>query len=133
MPDFTGRKVTQHQGMAFRFGLNWVEAKGGPGISLQPGLIHTGGNSGFQALNLAVLLGAKTLILLGYDMQLQSGKRHFFGNHPGKMNKNSNYQAFMNHFCEAAPQLKRLGVQVINCTPGSALECFEKRSLGDVL
>src|ERR1039458_2314613 len=37
------------------------------GLSLDPKQIVTGSNSGYQALNIAVLAGAKTIILIGFD------------------------------------------------------------------
>lgn len=103
-----------------------------PGISESPEAINYGQNSGFQALNLAFLLGAKRILLLGYDMKLaKSGANHWFGHHPDKVV--SNYPAWWSHFSVAADQFKKLGVEVINCSPDTALICFKKMSLESAL
>ena len=102
-----------------------------PGVSESPEVIHYGSNSGFQALNLAYLMGAAKIILLGYDMKIaKSGKAHWFGDHPDKVR--SNYAGWWSNFSIAADQLKGK-VEVINCSPDTALTCFPKVSLDEVL
>ena len=55
----------------------------GTGLSLDPDKLVTGHNSGFQALNLAVLAGARRILLLGYDGKAgQDGRTHWSGGHP---------------------------------------------------
>lgn len=105
-----------------------------PGLSLDPLRIHQGSNSGYQALNLAVLFGAIRILLIGFDMKLsETGRRHWFGNHPGKMNKASHYDQFIRAFYTTTADLKRAGVEVLNCTPGSALDAFPIAKLEDVI
>lgn len=43
--------------------------------------IHHGGNSGYNAIQLARLFGAKKIILLGFDHQHTQGLTHWFGDH----------------------------------------------------
>lgn len=97
-----------------------------PGLSLDPLRIHQGGNSGFQALNLAVLLGARRVLLLGFDLGRRGGRRHWHGDHPGDLNNpdETNFAWWRTAFAGAVPDLARAGVAVVNCTPGSALDCF---------
>ena len=101
----------------------------------QPGLgeerIHFGSNSGYQAVNLAYLLGATDIYLLGYDMQVRAGRRHFFGDHPKAINKDSPYGQFVKAFETIRPA--DYGIRIINCTPGSALTCFEATTLDEAL
>lgn len=131
---FAGEKWTQSSAAATRYDLRHIEGVDRPGLSLDPHRIHFGLNSGFQALNLAVLLGAYRILLLGYDMRLAaSGKRHWFGDHPGAMNKDSDYRAFAARFDAILPQLDAVGVEVINCTPGTALRCFPQAELRTVI
>lgn len=73
------------------------------------------------------------IILLGYDMRLIDGKRHFFGAHPRGLEEPSPYDKFIRAFETAVPQLQQLGVEVVNCTPGSALHCFPQRPLAETL
>ena len=84
-----------------------------------------GGNSGFQAVNLAHILGAKTILLLGFDMF----GTHYFGDHPPGLANSSPYSQFIKSF-ERIDQTK---IEIINCTRQTALECFPRKSLDDVL
>ena len=102
-----------------------------------PGLgkdkIHSANNSGYQALNLAYLLGAKEIILLGYDMQATNGKKHFHDDYPEPMSNAKCLDKWAQHFPAIARDLKSEGVRVINCTRKTALTCFEHLPLESVL
>lgn len=95
-------------------------------------MIHEGGNSGYQAINLAFHTGAKRIVLLGFDMQRTDGKAHWFGNHPGNMQVPSPYADWLHKFEQLAADLKVQGVEVLNCTRETALTCFERVSLDAV-
>lgn len=85
--------------------------------------VHGGQNSGFQAANLAYILGAKTIILLGMDCY----GGHFFGEHPNPLSNHSPYPKFMESWATITE------VEVINCTRSTLLDCFPKKRLEDVL
>ena len=106
-----------------------------PGLSMDPELLHTGSNSGFQVLNLAVLLGASRVLLLGYDMRITGERTHWHGDHPAGMTnpRPGTLAGWVTAFAGAVADLERLGVSCINCTPGSALTCFPMARLEDVL
>lgn len=125
-PGFEGQKWTQDQSAALRYNLNWVKSVNEPGFSKNPDVIHQGGNSGYQAINLALHFGVSKVLLLGFDMKM-NGKRHWFGDHPGRLNKASNYSRWLKNFATVKTD------KVINCTPDSALECFPKMSLREAL
>jgi len=128
-PEFPGIKVTQSIDAAVEFGLRWIPSKKGRGLSENPEHIHQGRNSGYQAINIAHLMGASRILLLGYDMHTVEGRQpRWFGHHPNQ--QVPDYTDYIQHFDTIAEQA---AVEVINCTPGSALECFEKRELRDVL
>lgn len=139
VPAFSGERWTQHKGPeswpteAQLAGLRVIRSAARPGVSTDPALIHTGFNSGFQALNLAILGGARRILLLGYDMQKAPGWSHWFGDHPGALNRHSPYDLFISAFCEAAGQIRDLGVEVLNCNPDSALPCFPRTTLAEAL
>lgn len=102
------------------------------GLSLDPQSLVTGRNSGFQALNLAVLAGATTILLLGFDGKpADDGRTHWSGGHrrPTPDGAYAEYRMAMN----AAPAIKAAGVRVINASPGSAIDAFEKMALEDAL
>lgn len=96
-----------------------------PGLSFDPAYIHEGGNSGYQAINLAVHFGAKRILLLGYDM----GGKHWFGDHPKSLPVKSNYQIFMDNFATLPNDLKAAGVEVINCSRKTALAVFPRSTI----
>lgn len=109
-----------------------IRNAGGGGLSLKPDALCTGSNSGYQALNLAVLAGPARIALLGFDAKRAAdGKKHFFGEHPDKTEPP--YAAMKQTFPSTLPVLKKLGISVVNCTPGSALTCFPIVPLESVL
>ncbi len=98
--------------------------------------VMNGKNSGYQAINLAVHLGAKRILLLGYDMKaaIDKGavKTHWFGDHPGGTSQDV-YLQMLPWFDTLPPLLKKRGIEIINCTPGSALRTFPMRPIGEAL
>lgn len=105
----------------------------GRGLSLDPQMLVTGHNSGFQALNLAVLAGSKRIILLGFDgAPGRDGRDHFHGGHPRATSREA-YSYYRQAMSAAENALIAAGVEVINCSPGSAIDSFPKRALEDVL
>ena len=100
-------------------------------LERDPTGLRNGRNSGFQAVNLAYHYGAKRIILLGFDMQAVKGRGHFFGEHPNK--QKSPYPQFRQVFTSIVAPLKKSGVEVINCSRNSVLDCFPKARLREVL
>ena len=115
-PKFDGLKVTQDARAAKEFGLLRVPSENLPGLSLDPLRIHQGGNGGYQAINLAVLLGAAEVRLYGFEMH----GGHWHGEHVGLNNpEQGNFDRWVDSF-----RTIQSPVPIINCTPGSALDCF---------
>lgn len=139
-PDFAGEKWTSHSisprndksAIGEQYGLNIICGDDKPGFSLDPARIHYGNNSGFQALNLAILFGADPIVLVGYDMRDIDGKRHFFGNHKTPLRGNAQFGVWVQKFAKAA-ELLGGRPRIINATPGSALKCFETMALAEAL
>lgn len=107
--------------------LNLIPAEEGGGLSRKAGTIRRGGNSGFQALSLALHFGAAKVVLLGYDMQLTGGKKHWHPDHEnignpvaGKM------KDWHRHFADLAGQVR---VPILNATRQTALKCFPRVDL----
>lgn len=106
---------------------------GDTGLERQPDGIKNGRNSGYQAINVAVHLGASRVILLGYDMRPASdGQHHFFGAH-SYSTAAPPYQLFIERFETLPEGLRRAGVTVVNATQGSALPYFPLVSLDEAL
>jgi hypothetical protein len=137
--DFAGERWSSHapganckEGVAKAYGLKLVTGIHRNSFSRQPDAIHYGSNSGFQAVNLAILFGATRIALVGFDMQLVEGKQHFFGNHPKGVRRHTVFAKFLLAFNEAAKVMPE-GIEIINCTPGSALKAFPFGNLSEVL
>lgn len=104
----------------------------GFGLSRDPCYLATGWHSGFQALNIALLAGAKTILLLGFDGKRIDGKAHWFGEHPTP-SSDAIYEKMRMAFSHAEKDIRALGVRVINCSMGSAIESFEKMDISKAL
>ena len=91
------------------------------------------GNSGAMAINLAVLAGAKRIIALGLDCQYTNGARHHFGDHPPGLGNARSVKKWPNQFKRLAAHAKGRGAEVLNASRATALECFERVNLEDVL
>jgi hypothetical protein len=130
---FRGMKTTTDKKAALKYGnLHWIEGRHQPGLCREPNAIHYGDNSGYQAINLAWQLGARRMILLGYDLKRgPGGETHWFGNHPDPIV--SNYAKWIGLFRPLAADLKREDCEVINCSPDSALDAFPKMTLAEAL
>jgi hypothetical protein len=99
------------------------------------GVIHCNQHSGFQIINIAYFLGAKKIILLGYDMQVKDvNKIHWFGNHPkGLRNTPNKYTGWILHYDNLENDLKEEGVDIVNCTIDTAIKKIRKGKLEEEL
>lgn len=103
------------------------------GLSLNPRELATGKHGGFQALNLAILARPSLILLLGYDYRTgPKGEVHWHGDHPTP-SATSSYPEFRRAFTLAEREIEAAGVKVINCSPGSWLDSFEKMPLRHAL
>lgn len=103
---------------------------GGKGLSIDKGTVVGGQNSGYQAINLALHLGADRIILIGYDMTWTGGKSHWFGDHPQGMN-NSAPDKYADNFKTIKPE--DYAVEIINCTRITTLDAFPIQKLEDII
>jgi hypothetical protein len=126
-PEFKGLKYATSKHVKWS-GVQILRNTGSKGLELDPSGLKHGINTGYRAVNLAFHFGAKRIILLGYDMKRGDGPKrleHWHGDHP--VPSRSQYPTFI------MDPLKEHGVEVVNCTPGSALECFPMADLRDAL
>lgn len=96
---------------------------GGDGLSNVANTIKTGSNSGYQAINIAVLAGAKRVLLVGYDMHFPGGKSHWHAGHPVRSDEGQ-YVTYAKRFSTMLDPLRAAQCEVVNCTPGSKIEAF---------
>ena len=119
-----------------QWGIRQLVSLDQPGLSRTDGVIHRGGNSGYQAIGLAYELLRKVdpdnvgrIILLGFDMQMTGNQRHWFGEHAKGLGLASNYNDFITAFKTILPDI--YGLEIINCTRQTALKHFPCMSLDD--
>jgi len=110
-----------------QWGIKQLESIDQPGLSRTDGVIHRGGNSGYQAVGLAYELLRRhgpegRIILIGFDMQMTGTRRHWFGAHPKPFDAASNYGNFITSFKTIHPEI--YGLEIINCTRTTALDWF---------
>lgn len=128
---FGGMKwIANEKETAKLLGITSIECNYKPGLA-EDGSLNCGNNSGYQAVNLAYKLGAKKIILLGYDMKIGSnGKLHWFGDHPSSLrNEPSLFPRWIDLFRQLAKDLHAKGINVVNCSTDTALDCFEISTL----
>jgi hypothetical protein len=103
------------------------------GLESDPTGLRTGGHSGYQAIGLAVHLGAARILLLGYDLRLTKDRVHWFGSHPSPLNdpREAQFLQWRTHYATLVDPLQARGVEVINCTPESALWTFPRMTLAE--
>lgn len=140
---FNGECWTGDRWAAHKYGLNFVQLYDQPGLSTQSGIAHSGGNSGYVALNLAYFFGARRIVLAGYDFQRTYGMDHWHGAHPESMGQLPLSVCASRSFDEVGDWVDRMermaydldtaGVSVINASIETALGCFRRRDLVEAL
>lgn len=97
------------------------------GLEEAPSSLSHGNNSGYAAMNLAYHLGAKKIILLGYDMGNINNESHYHGGYPTKATSNEVYdKQFIPGFTKIGDLLKSKGIEIYNASLISKLNCFPK-------
>jgi hypothetical protein len=88
-----------------------------------------GFDAGSSAINLAALFGATEIVLLGMDM---CGGR-WVAKHHKPVIPQKEFDRHLGGLRAMAPELAKDGIRVVNCSPMSAIDCFEKRPLKEFL
>lgn len=132
VPDFRGLKFALQEDASRWPDVQVLQNTGEHGLEIEPTGLRTGRNGGYQAINIAVHLGAIRVLLLGYDMQAFKGRpSHWFGEHP--QDSRSPYGMFLDHWPAIVKPLQQLGVSVINCSRETALELFPRMPITEAL
>lgn len=134
--DFAGEKWCGTQWARGRDEIEYVAVEGTmkrgfafDGTTLRRG----GGNSGFQAVNLAILRGANPIYMLGFDMQMTGGRKHWFGNHPSRLDRHQNFDRWVREMDFAAAGAAELGIRIVNCSRETALRAYARAEIRDVV
>lgn len=130
---FRGELWTVSEQARDAFGLYWVRHTRASGLCHESDMIAGGGNSGYQAIGLAALFGAKRILLLGYDMQRTDGQAHWHGVHKGGLPNGKAFPHWIKNFGGLARDLRDAGILTINCTRKTALRCFPRVTVEQAL
>ena len=103
------------------------------GIDRRPQFVCWNGSSGGSAINLAYHLGAKKIILIGFDMQPINGKYNYHDDYLEKRTAVDPYKKFLIPFPVIAKAARKLGIEILNATPGSKINCFPMVNLEDII
>jgi len=140
--NFQNLKVTDANNMPIKFRYDSFNIKrmrrdqNKTGLSKDRDMISWNGNAGGGAINLAVHAGVKRILLLGYDMKPDElGRTHW---HAGEINyhkptNQATFDRFIKYYDEINKSCNKLGVEVLNVNPDSAIEVFKKVKLEEVL
>lgn len=124
VPSFQGLKFSlQVDGYTATYpDVHIVKNTGRPGLSLDRGAVANGFNGGHAAMNLARHLGARKIVLLGYDCQLGlRGETHWHGDHPREIRKALLFEEWKRYFETIVPPLSSCGIDIVNCSRSTAL------------
>lgn len=150
VPDFQGMRVSQHAACQRRnpdgsrkypliYPVHCPRSyENGGKMQDMRGSVGWGGNSGFQALNLAIQFGTKKIILVGFDMRLDRGL-HWHGSHGKYRNKTlrnphgPQVQRWRKAMDAAKPFIDAAGVKVINSSMVSNLTAYPKIKFEDAI
>jgi hypothetical protein len=136
---FKGLLVSSRSSLHGRKGIKAVCRGQSEGIDRRVNFVAWNKSSGGAAVNVAYHLGASTVVLLGYDMRRVKmkvqGKKveraNWHEDHPAP-NKDP-YERFLLPWKRVLKDASRLGMQIINCTPESALTVFPSMTLEEFL
>lgn len=126
--EFKGEKWTCDHRAAEVYRANRIKGANKPGLGQQ--CIHLNGNSGYQAINLAYLFGARHIVLVGFDMKLgPNGEKHHHKDHPATCVQGQTFGQWLLQGARLAKDLEAHACDVVNCTADTALTCFRKSTL----
>ena len=111
-------------------GVRMLRVTGLQGYDPTPGAVRTGGNSGYQAVHLALQRGATRIMLFGFDFKNRRGAHHWHGSHPAPLrnSEDAHLAHWARRFDSLVEPANLLGANIINCTPDSAISAFPFRS-----
>jgi hypothetical protein len=102
------------------------------GIEKKRHKICWNGSSGGSAINLAYHFGARRIVLIGFDMHAADGKYNYHDDYPEKRTAVNPYKKFLMAFPAIKKDAKKLGLEILNATPGSKIKEFPIVNLEDV-
>jgi len=102
--------------------INIIKSCDGKGINTDGTTVNFNSSSGACAVNLAYYMGAKKIILVGFDMRWIGGKSNWHVHPIEKSHKP--YTNLIAPFHRIAVDASHLGLEIVNSTPNSAIKEF---------
>lgn len=90
-------------------------------------------DGGSAAVNLAALMGASAIVLLGFDMSVGNWHDNHKGVGAGVLDDHVRQRFIPTFEMWVAPALKRLGITCVNTNPESNLKCFPFMGIEEIL
>jgi hypothetical protein len=126
----SGELWTINEHVAKVWNVNRVRHEPGGGISSNPNTVREGGNSGFQAVGLALLFGCERVTLLGFDMQFSKGRRHWHADHAKNNPIAKSFPGWIASFNELS---RMTSIRIENASRETAIKCFPRVDLEEAL
>lgn len=92
------------------------------GITTKQNYVSWNASSGASAINLAYHMGAKEIVLLGFDMRMVEGQKNWHNDHKEMLHKP--FQRHLKPFPAIYHDAKELNLKIYNATPDSAITVF---------
>jgi hypothetical protein len=131
-------KTTLADDLPARWGVRRLVATGPDGFDPDPAHVRDGGNGVFTSIHALIHAGVGRVLLLGVDMKPgERGRTHWHAGHPHPGFRQpvspSDYAAMARRFETLKPTLAERGIDVLNCSPNSALRTFQSARIFDLL
>lgn len=134
-------KWTTRPESAKKYGINYIPEKWEPGLSKDKSYICAHHGTGPQMVNIAYHYGCKKIILIGWDMIFRgkidnrnyTEQRRFLPedsitqHHWPRTGPNGELQGLIDEMATIIPA--DYGIDIVNCSPGSAMDCFRKSTI----
>lgn len=109
-------------------GVDIVDWTTGDGVDLNPTCLRGGGHSGYAAINLAMHMGARRIVLLGYDgAPGPDGRHHCHPDHPDGSHIQYHYRRAI--YQTLVKPLETLGIALINASRRTAIPFVPRQPL----
>jgi hypothetical protein len=124
-------------------GLEYIEERWEDGLSKEQHWIAAHHGTGPQLVNIAYLYGCTRLLLVGWDMRFNGktgvktfARRRYLDEDPLTLNHWPIYTGPDGELLALIKEMETIkpadyGIEIINCTPGSAMKCFPMGDLNE--
>jgi hypothetical protein len=105
---------------------------GGNGYASNPEQIK-GNNSGAHVINFCINMGAKRIILLGFDMKYVNNKSHYHDRYTKPVIYDTYKEVFIPSINALYAATASMNLDIINCSMDSELHCYKKVPFEEVI